>query len=85
MSENATEVQLEVSEQQLQRQQLQQQQLPTTVQIFPLTAGDHQQPQTSVMCLSIVNGKIQNIQEPSQSSPSEPSSKFIYIFMTKMT
>ena len=44
--------------------------LPKTFQIFPLTSKANlqlQQQQAQVVCLSIVNGKVQNIQEPDQS------------------
>ena len=48
----------------------QQEQLPTTVQIYPLHNDDqidHGSSATAnVMCLSIVNGKIQNIRDSSQ-------------------
>jgi hypothetical protein len=48
-----------------------QQLLPTTFKIFPLTNESDQQQQqptqVNVMCLSIVNGKIQNIRESDQS------------------
>ena len=42
-----------------------------SVQIFPLSANSqaqHQQQQANVMCLSIVNGKIQNIRDPAMQS-----------------
>ena len=73
-SADETQIQVDVFEtspdqqQQHQLQQQQQQQpfslpLPTTVQIFPLPSDTllDQQSNENVMCLSIVNGQIQNI------------------------